>query len=244
MRKILICLLFYTNFVYSLEYSQVNCGTFDEYTSNLKSDSKLYYRGHWNWNNSAVDKKTSKDEFIESISSFKYHDMYLGSFDLNFNHTLAMEENFPIAYDKITVDKRAGENIIVKRSYIPKVIVKTKHGYVTAIDKGEWGGELLFVKFNNEITFIKDIAVEDMFPYENGFVVIAGSNHMVSTGSVYFLDFEQDQFKFTKLFGLIDAPRSSWKLPDGRIVINSKSGTQILSKGSVLTRVECTKNDS
>jgi hypothetical protein len=242
--KILISLLFYTPLGHTLEYPQLNCGTFEEYSANLKGSTKLYYRGDWNWDSSAVVNKLSEDELFESIKSFKYQDMFLGSFDLTFNHSLAEKEKFPVAYDKLTVEGRNSERSLVKRSYIPKVLIKTKYGYVTAIHKGEWGGELLLVKFDKEISFIKDISVEDMFPYQNGVVVVSGSDHMVSTGNVYFLEFEQNKFQLTKLFGLIDAPQSSWQLSNGNIIINSKSGTQLLSVDSVLRRVRCSKNES
>jgi hypothetical protein len=244
MRKILISLLFYTTLGHTSEYPQIDCGTFEEYSANLKGSTKLYYRGDWNWDSSAVVNKLSEDELFESIKSFKYQDMFLGSFDLTFNHSLAEKEKFPVAYDKLTVEGRNSERSLVKRSYIPKVLIKTKYGYVTAIHKGEWGGELLLVKFDKEISFIKDISVEDMFPYQNGVVVVSGSDHMVSTGNVYFLEFEQNKFQLTKLFGLIDAPQSSWQLSNGNIIINSKSGTQLLSVDSVLRRVRCSKNES
>jgi len=244
MRKILISLLFYTTLGHTSEYPQIDCGTFEEYSANLKGSTKLYYRGDWNWDSSAVVNKLSEDELFESIKSFKYQDMLLGTFDLRFNHTLAEKENFPVAYDKITIEGRHSERSVVKRSYIPKVLIKTKYGYVTANHKGEWGGELLLIKFDNEISFIKDIPVEDMFPYQGGVVVVSGSDHMVSTGNVYYLEFEQNSFQLTKLFGLIDAPQSSWQLPNGDIVINSKSGTQLLSVGNVLRRVGCSKNES
>lgn len=245
MPKLLILLLFYAASAHTFEYPQISCGTFDNYSKNIKESTKLYYLGDWNWDSSAVVNKISEAELFGRVGAFKYQDQFLGSFDLTFNHALAEKENFPVAYDKITVEESDSERHLVKRSYIPKVIIKTKFGYVSAIHKGEWGGELLFINFDKEISYIDDLPVQDIFHYKNGILVISGSNHMMSsTGNIYFLEFEQNEFSLTNLFGLIDAPQSSWQLPNGDIVINSKSGTQLLTVDGALRRVECSKKGS
>ncbi|MBY0418008.1 MAG: hypothetical protein K2W88_08120, partial [Pararheinheimera sp.] len=132
MPKILIYLLFYATSGHTLEYPQINCGTFDKYSENLKGSTKLYYLGDWNWDSSAEVNKISSADLFERTRLFRYQDKFLGSFDLTFNHSLAEKENFPVAYDKITVEGSDSERRLVKRSYIPKVLIKTKYGYVTA----------------------------------------------------------------------------------------------------------------
>jgi len=245
MPKLFILLFFYAASGHTFEYPQISCGTFDNYSKNIKGSTKIYYLGDWNWDSSAVVNKISEADLFGRVSSFKYQDKFLGSFDLTFNHALAEKENFPVAYDKITVEGSYSERHLVKRSYIPKVLIKTKFGYVSAIHKGEWGGELLLINSDNEISYIDDLPVQDIFHYKNGILVISGSNHMISSsGYVYFLEFEQNKFSLTRLFGLIDAPQSSLQLPNGDIVINSDSGTQLLSVDGALRRVECSKKGS
>ena len=76
-----------------------------------------------------------------------------------------------------------------------------------------------------------------------GLVVTSGLAHMMSNeGEVNLIT---NQFKLTKLFSLIGMPKSSWKLDNGDLLINSyPSGSQVLTKLGYLKRVECIANKS
>ncbi len=84
--------------------------------------------------------------------------------------------------------------------------------------------------------------MEDIYEMPIGVVIVSGMAHMHTTTAEIHLF---NNGSVTKLFNLLGAPRTSWLLPSGELLINSPPhGSQVLTKSGMLKRVVCNANKS
>lgn len=125
----------------------------------------------------------------------------------------------------------------------PHVVFKIGSNIIAGSNNGEFGGELVLIEENGNVSHIAEMNVEDIYQMPFGVVLTSGLAHMSSNfGDIHII---QDDFKLEKLYGLVGAPRSSWLLNNGDLLINSyPTGSQVLTKAGYLKRVKCIANKS
>lgn len=123
----------------------------------------------------------------------------------------------------------------------PHVVFKIGNKIIAGSSQGEFGGELVLIEDDGQISHIAEMNVEDIYQMPFGIVVTSGLAHMDSNyGDIHLI---LDNFKLEKLFGLVGMPRSSWMLNSGDLLINSHpTGSQVLTKAGYLKRVNCIAN--
>jgi len=135
-------------------------------------------------------------------------------------------------------NKAVIENQIIQ----PEIIINLGNNIITGSNRGEFGGELLLIDESDKVTLIKEMNVEDIYEMPFGLVVTSGLAHMMSNyGDLHLIS---NDFKIQKLYSLVGKPKSSWLLENGDLLINSfPSGSQVLTKGGFMKRVQCIANN-
>jgi len=157
-------------------------------------------------------------------------------FELIDKETGKYKKSFP-RRSPSTDNKVAIEHQIIQ----PHVIFKIGADIVAGSNNGEFGGELVLIEENGNVSHIAEMNVEDIYQMPFGVVVTSGLAHMSSNyGDIHII---QDNFKLEKLYGLVGMPKSSWLLSNGDLLINSHPrGSQVLTKAGYLKRVKCIAN--
>ncbi|MFW8591848.1 hypothetical protein ACOI22_13655 [Glaciecola sp. 2405UD65-10] len=132
----------------------------------------------------------------------------------------------------------AGKTPIEELTIQPSFAVRFEKSVIAGFNNGEFGGEIVRIDENGNVTLIKNMNIEDIYVIEGGLLIVSGIAHLsTNKGILYLLDKE---FELHKYYGLIGAPVSSWLLNDGSILINSyDSGSQVFNNDYTLQRVSC-----
>ncbi|MBB6343006.1 hypothetical protein HNP49_003194 [Pseudomonas fluvialis] len=134
--------------------------------------------------------------------------------------------------------KNGQETTSIEQS--PQVAVKVWNGWLTGSDRGEWGGELVFVDASGNPEILLNDNIHDIYKTDNGAIVIAGLSHMLSNdGRIYLVTRNGASVDYRILFGLDGAPKESWMTSSGEIYINTSYGVSILKTDSTLERALC-----
>jgi len=219
-------------FVQAEIFEKINCGSYDASTY----PNKIKFKGVIT---SSIE-NFGTHEFMNELSKLGQKtelgpDMILKLVDRN---TGKFEKSFLRKLPNVD------GGIAVERQIIqPDLIVNLGSNLLVGTNNGEFGGELVLINANDKVVLIGEMNVEDIYEMPFGLVVTSGLAHMMSNeGEVNLIT---NQFKLIKLFRLIGMPKSSWKLKNGDLLINSyPSGSQVLTKSGYLKRVECIANKS
>ena len=123
---------------------------------------------------------------------------------------------------------------------LPQVAVKVWNGWLTGSDRGEWGGELVFVDASGNPEILLNDNIHNIYKTDNGAIVIAGLSHMLSNnGRIYLITKNGTSVDYRILFGLDGAPEESWMTSAGEIYINTSYGASVLKTDGTLERVLC-----
>ena len=123
----------------------------------------------------------------------------------------------------------------------PQVALKTNKGWLAGISRGEFGGAVTLHRQNGRFEMVTEAIVEDIFEMPFGIVVTEGLAHLGSNnGSILLLKSTKQGFSAQKIHGLPGMPKTSWKLPNGDLLINThKMGSVVLNKAGALQLVKC-----
>ena len=124
----------------------------------------------------------------------------------------------------------------------PNVATPAFDGWLLGGNRGEFGGELMYqMGYDGEIHKLLDENVEDLYKLPFGFVATTGLAHMGDDGGALYLVTRtgKELPKASKLAELPAAPGTSWFLRSGNVLINTSSGSVILSKERELHAVRC-----
>lgn len=123
---------------------------------------------------------------------------------------------------------------------VPVVGIPVEGGWLLGSDRGEWGGNLVFKPSKGTTKKLIDDNIEDIYVFPHGYIVTAGLTHMgMDQGSIYLVN--KENYEVTKLYALTSAPKTSWLLKDGNLLINMWSGgSTIYKKNGHLSRIKCT----
>jgi hypothetical protein len=185
----------------------------------------------------------SYDEFYESIKNIP--DIMEGKALIELDDTLIAETLSLVAFkltynDRSYHDKDNNQWAITTELSVPHVQYKTQFGVLSGSNRGEFGGELIFVNKSSTINRLAEINVEDIYIFSSGYIVTSGLAHMSSNhGEVYFVSFKNEEIKIQKIHGLLGAPKNSLKISSKEILINSRDGSQVLNIDGSLRTVQC-----
>jgi hypothetical protein len=126
----------------------------------------------------------------------------------------------------------------------PHVAVKMGDGWLTGSNRGEWGGELVFVDANGKPEILLNDNIHDIYQSNNGTIVVAGLSHLVSSsGRIYLVTKNGSSIDYRILFGLDAAPEESWMTDSKEIYINTSYGATILKTDGTLQRALCKNHE-
>ena len=126
---------------------------------------------------------------------------------------------------------------------IPDVALKIEDGWLAGSDRGEWGGELVFIPNTGKTVTLINKNVEDIYKFGDKYVVVSGLAHMLlNDGEVFQLNRKDNLWYIEPWINLPGAPASSWLVDTGELLVNTYSGGSILiSKNGDLRMAPCKK---
>lgn len=125
---------------------------------------------------------------------------------------------------------------------VPTVALRTKGGWLAGSDRGEWGGELVYIPDNAKAFKILDENIENIYQFGGQYIVITGLAHlMTNEGLVYKLFRDEAGVWHAEVWRVLPgAPRSSGLVETGEIVIHTVDGGSILlSKNGSMRMATC-----
>lgn len=130
---------------------------------------------------------------------------------------------------------------VEKITQLPHVALKVPEGWLVGASRGEWGGEAVFIRTGSPPQTVINDNVEDIYEMPFGYVVTAGLAHLsLNRGAIYVVNIsEAGHPKAEVLFALAGQPETSWKLSDGRLLVNMSDSSVLLDQHGYLHRVRC-----
>lgn len=127
------------------------------------------------------------------------------------------------------------EDGTVKRSQLRGV--KVEDGYLVGSNRGEWGGEITFVDTSGDSFVIARENTNAIYQTTYGILAVTGLAHMSANSGFIQKVYRGGDGRWiaTKWRALPGAPRSSWLLRDGRLLINCFGGIVLVSADGEMT---------
>lgn len=232
MKPMITMILLWALFVTSLQadiFEEIDCPTIGREQNTTDTSVKTYQTPSFEEFHSSLDPV----EFVEQFSSVEQK---------RETYELVSEATgeYRVTYVTNEIDDPEAF-VLVERVIVPDIIFETDFGTLLGTDRGEWGGELLMVDENRKLAVLAQMNVEDIYQMPFGIIVISGLAHMTfNSGEVSLVE---PNLKVSSLFKLVGAPKSSWLLPTGDLLINSyDQGSQVITTDGDMKRVVCRAN--
>lgn len=183
------------------------------------------------------EQKLYKSKSSEKLQSLTYNTVVLGYG--------ADDEDAQKAVDPDAIIEVNANNIREIRhniEQVPDLALRVKNGWLAGSNRGEWGGELVYIADNGASTIILDENIEDIYKLGDRYVAVTGLSHLGSNnGMIYHLIHDDTgQWRAEKWLKLPGAPHSSWFVETGELLINtSGGGSLLLSKHGLLRMATC-----
>lgn len=146
--------------------------------------------------------------------------------------------------------------IIIVRSYnieekrhpidqVPDVALRTMHGWLAGSGRGEWGGEVVYIEDGEEPVKILTDNIEDIYKLGNRYIVVAGLAHLtMNSGVIYEVIPTSNGSWDSQLWRTLPgAPRSTWLVETGELLVNTIGGGSILiSRDGSMRMAKCLNN--
>lgn len=125
------------------------------------------------------------------------------------------------------------ENIVEHRTptrQVPDVALRVDNGWLAGSDRGEWGGELVFINDNGLVNVILDENIKDIYSFDDRVIALTGLAHLtMNSGIVHSLTRDASgNWSAHPWRALTGAPLSSWRVETGEVLINVASGGTLL----------------
>lgn len=112
---------------------------------------------------------------------------------------------------------------------VPDVALKVDNGWLTGSDRGEWGGELVYLTEDGQAVKLLDTNVEDIYKLGEKYIALTGLSHLfINEGLIYQLHKQDNEWHAEPWVNLPGAPESSWFVETGELLINTSGGGSIL----------------
>ena len=137
------------------------------------------------------------------------------------------------------------QNIVEHRQEIkqvPSLALRVDGGWLAGSNRGEWGGELVYVADNGKSTQLLDTNIEDIYQLGDRYIATAGLAHLsMNNGMIYqLMQTEDGTWQAKEWLMLPGAPDSSWLVETGELLINTIGGGSILlAKNGTMRMAEC-----
>ena len=115
-------------------------------------------------------------------------------------------------------------------------------GWIVGSNRGEWGGELVFISDSGDQQIIADTNVEDVHLLGDRVVAVTGLAHLgISDGDILQLSrSESGVWTSTPWRSLPGAPQSSTLVETGELLVNvANGGSVLISDDGVMRMVPC-----
>ena len=125
---------------------------------------------------------------------------------------------------------------------VPELAIKVENGWLTGSDRGEWGGELVFIDEEGNSSILLNTNIEDIYRLGELTIATTGLAHMgMNTGAVYKLELNKSSnWEATPWIKLPGVPRSSWFVETGELLLNTlRGGSILLSEDGSMRMAEC-----
>jgi hypothetical protein len=124
---------------------------------------------------------------------------------------------------------------------VPHVALRVDDGWIVASDRGEWGGEMVFVPDLGKAYGLHDGNTSDLHRLGNRIVAVAGNGHMTSRGRVYLLERGGDgRWQARPWREMPSWIGDSWLTPGGELALASHGrGTVLLASDGTLRMAPC-----
>lgn len=137
------------------------------------------------------------------------------------------------------------QNIVEHRkelTQIPAVALRVADGWIAGSNRGEWGGELVFISDSGDQQIIADTNVEDVHLLGDRVVAVTGLAHLgISEGDILQLSrSESGIWTSAPWRSLPGAPQSSTLVETGELLVNvANGGSVLISDDGVMRMVPC-----
>jgi hypothetical protein len=140
------------------------------------------------------------------------------------------------------------QNVVEHRqvvSQVPDVALRVEGGWLVGADRGEWGGELVFVAEDGSRQTILDQNVEDIYQLDSRLVAVTGLAHMfVNEAMLYEVSRDAEgKWSARPWRALPSAPGSSWLVLTGELQVNSYDGVSVLVDSTGAMRMAPCRDD-
>lgn len=127
----------------------------------------------------------------------------------------------------------------------PSLAVKFGKNWLTGDNRGEWGGELVAFEDEEVVETLLNENIEDVYVLGEYAYVITGLAHMSSNnGLIYRIEYSSTGYSIEPFYRLPGAPRTSWKISDDSILINTVSGAVVFGPSKGLEMANCSNKGS
>ena len=129
---------------------------------------------------------------------------------------------------------------------VPGIALRAENGWLAGSNRGEWGGELVFIKDGGKAQKIHDENVENIYLLGDRYIAVVGLAHMSMNNGMLFelIPDKASQWSVRPWRSLPGAPGSSSLVETGELLINTLGGGSILvSKDGSMRMAPCVKKN-
>ncbi|MGH8105630.1 MAG: hypothetical protein ACREO2_04900, partial [Arenimonas sp.] len=151
--------------------------------------------------------------------------------------------------------KAAGKDIIVVTpgnmvrnveviEQVPTIALRAEGGWLAGSSRGEWGGELVFIKDGGVAQKILDTNLEDIYLHGDRYIAVTGLAHLgMNNGMLYeLIPDKSDHWSARPWRALPGAPRTSGRVESGEILVNTnRGGSVLIAKDGSMRMATCVK---
>lgn len=127
--------------------------------------------------------------------------------------------------------------------YLPNLALRVADGWLTGRQKGEWGGELMYIADSGAEQLVVSDNIEDIYRLDDQLIATAGLAHLGGDyGRVYrlFLLAENSTaYRADIWLELPSAVKSSWLVQGGELLLNTNKGSILMSADGGLRMAPC-----
>jgi HEAT repeat protein len=130
--------------------------------------------------------------------------------------------------------------------HTPMNALRIDGGWLAGNDRGEWGGELMYLGDDGERYAVLDRNIENSFLLGSRIVAVVGLAHMMSNdGMLYAIERNaKGRWQAAPWRALPGAPKASWLTPGGDLLVNTYMGGAVLIDANGKMRMAaCTDRD-
>lgn len=132
--------------------------------------------------------------------------------------------------------------------YLPNLALRVADGWLTGRQKGEWGGELMYISDSGVKQLVVSDNIEDIYQLGEQWIATAGLAHLSGDyGRIYRLKrlnansaaSNNKEFRADIWLELPSAVKSSWWVEGGELLLNTNKGSMLLSADGSLRMAPC-----